>query len=166
MRLLDMGGDRTACICAVNPPAPTSSSNCQTSRGRREGDRRRKVDISPGREDFCDRKGFALGIDQGRHEGGMAHMHRLHTPGICLWSPGPKRPRWLIEWLDLIPVAILSALIFSDLFVTSSPPAGCLPSQVYGGHPHISFCPQDQITWRNGHCGNGALLAGNDFFLI
>ena len=47
-----------------------------------------------------------------------------------------------------------------------SPPAGRLPAQVYGGHPHISFCPQDQITWRNGHRGNGALLAGNDFFLI
>ncbi len=30
-------------------------------------------------------------------------------------------PRWLIEWLDLIPAAILSALIFPDLFVTGSP---------------------------------------------
>jgi len=25
-------------------------------------------------------------------------------------------PAWLIEWLDLIPVAILSALVFPDLF--------------------------------------------------
>ncbi|KUG17510.1 branched-chain amino acid transport protein azld [hydrocarbon metagenome] len=32
-----------------------------------------------------------------------------------------RLPRWFIEWLDLIPVAILSALIFSDLFVTGSP---------------------------------------------
>ena len=32
-----------------------------------------------------------------------------------------RLPRWVIEWLDLIPVAILSALIFSDLFVTGSP---------------------------------------------
>lgn len=28
-----------------------------------------------------------------------------------------KLPRWLIEWLDLIPAAILSALVFQDLFV-------------------------------------------------
>jgi branched-subunit amino acid transport protein len=32
-----------------------------------------------------------------------------------------KLPQWFIEWLDLIPVAILSALIFSDLFVTGNP---------------------------------------------
>jgi branched-subunit amino acid transport protein len=32
-----------------------------------------------------------------------------------------RLPQWLIEWLDLIPVAILSALIFSDLFVTGNP---------------------------------------------
>lgn len=32
-----------------------------------------------------------------------------------------RLPRWFIEWLDMIPVAILSALIFSDLFVTGSP---------------------------------------------
>jgi len=142
---------------------------------RREGDRRRKVDISPGREVFCDRikkplgrgKGFASGIDQGRHEGGMAHMHRLHTPGICLWSPGPKRPRWLIEWLDLIPVAILSALIFSDLFVTGPPrQLDVFQPKSMVAIPTFLFSPQDQITWRNGHRGNGALLAGNDFFLI
>ncbi|MFP5213615.1 MAG: AzlD domain-containing protein [Acidobacteriota bacterium] len=27
-------------------------------------------------------------------------------------------PLWFVEWLDLIPVAILSALIFPDLFTT------------------------------------------------
>lgn len=32
-----------------------------------------------------------------------------------------RLPRWFVEWLDLIPVAILSALIFSDLFVTGNP---------------------------------------------
>ncbi len=32
-----------------------------------------------------------------------------------------KLPQWFIEWLDMIPVAILSALIFSDLFVTGDP---------------------------------------------
>ncbi len=32
-----------------------------------------------------------------------------------------KLPLWFIEWLDLIPVAILSSLIFSDLFVTGDP---------------------------------------------
>ena len=32
-----------------------------------------------------------------------------------------KLPQWLVEWLDLIPVAILSALIFPDLFITGSP---------------------------------------------
>jgi len=32
-----------------------------------------------------------------------------------------KLPQWLVEWLDLIPVAILSALIFPDLFVAGSP---------------------------------------------
>lgn len=30
-------------------------------------------------------------------------------------------PRWLIEWLDMIPVAILSALAFSELFLSGSP---------------------------------------------
>jgi len=32
-----------------------------------------------------------------------------------------RLPRWFVEWLDLIPVAILSALIFFDLFVTGNP---------------------------------------------
>lgn len=32
-----------------------------------------------------------------------------------------KLPQWFVEWLDLIPVAILSALVFSDLFVAGSP---------------------------------------------
>ena len=32
-----------------------------------------------------------------------------------------KLPQWLVEWLDLIPVAILSALIFPDLLVAGSP---------------------------------------------
>jgi branched-subunit amino acid transport protein len=32
-----------------------------------------------------------------------------------------KLPQWFIEWLDLIPVAILSSLIFSDLFMTGNP---------------------------------------------
>ncbi len=32
-----------------------------------------------------------------------------------------RLPLWFIEWLDLIPVAILSSLIFSDLFVTGNP---------------------------------------------
>ena len=32
-----------------------------------------------------------------------------------------RLPRWLVEWLDLIPVAILSALIFPDLFTAGVP---------------------------------------------
>jgi len=32
-----------------------------------------------------------------------------------------KLPQWFVEWLELIPVAILSALIFPDLFVAGSP---------------------------------------------
>ncbi|OPY54949.1 MAG: Branched-chain amino acid transport protein (AzlD) [Methanosaeta sp. PtaU1.Bin112] len=30
-------------------------------------------------------------------------------------------PCWLIEWLDMIPVAILSALVFSELFLSGTP---------------------------------------------
>ncbi len=30
-------------------------------------------------------------------------------------------PRWLIEWLDMIPVAILSVLVFSEIFLSGSP---------------------------------------------
>jgi branched-subunit amino acid transport protein len=30
-------------------------------------------------------------------------------------------PEWLIEWLDLIPVAIFGALIFPDLFLAGEP---------------------------------------------
>jgi branched-subunit amino acid transport protein len=32
-----------------------------------------------------------------------------------------KLPQWFIEWLDMIPVAILSALIFPDLFMRGDP---------------------------------------------
>ena len=32
-----------------------------------------------------------------------------------------KLPQWFVDWLDLIPVAILSALVFSDLFVAGCP---------------------------------------------
>lgn len=30
-----------------------------------------------------------------------------------------KLPDWFVQWLDLIPVAILSALVFAELFVSS-----------------------------------------------
>lgn len=30
-------------------------------------------------------------------------------------------PRWFVEWLDMIPVAILSALVFSEIFLSGSP---------------------------------------------
>jgi branched chain amino acid efflux pump len=30
-------------------------------------------------------------------------------------------PEWFVEWLDLIPVAILSALIVPELFTTGTP---------------------------------------------
>jgi branched-subunit amino acid transport protein len=30
-------------------------------------------------------------------------------------------PRWLVEWLDLIPVAILSALVFPELLTHGAP---------------------------------------------
>jgi len=32
-----------------------------------------------------------------------------------------RLPVWFIEWLDLVPVAILSALIFPDLFTAEGP---------------------------------------------
>lgn len=32
-----------------------------------------------------------------------------------------RLPQWFVEWLDLIPVAILSALIFPELFVRGDP---------------------------------------------
>jgi len=32
-----------------------------------------------------------------------------------------KLPQWFVEWLELVPVAILSALIFSEIFVTGNP---------------------------------------------
>jgi len=32
-----------------------------------------------------------------------------------------QMPQWLVEWLDMIPVAILSALIFPDLFINNAP---------------------------------------------
>lgn len=32
-----------------------------------------------------------------------------------------RLPQWLVEWLDMIPVAILSALIFPDLFISHQP---------------------------------------------
>ncbi len=32
-----------------------------------------------------------------------------------------RLPQWFIEWLDLVPVAILSALVFPDLFISEAP---------------------------------------------
>jgi branched-subunit amino acid transport protein len=32
-----------------------------------------------------------------------------------------RLPQWLIEWLDMVPVAILGALIFPDLFTSQQP---------------------------------------------
>ena len=32
-----------------------------------------------------------------------------------------RLPEWFVEWLDLIPVAILSALIVPELFTTGTP---------------------------------------------
>jgi branched-subunit amino acid transport protein len=32
-----------------------------------------------------------------------------------------RMPQWLIEWLDMVPVAILSALVFPDLFTSHQP---------------------------------------------
>jgi branched-subunit amino acid transport protein len=30
-------------------------------------------------------------------------------------------PRWLVDWLDLIPVAILSALVFPEIWTSGTP---------------------------------------------
>ncbi|MCU0588322.1 MAG: AzlD domain-containing protein [Syntrophobacteraceae bacterium] len=30
-------------------------------------------------------------------------------------------PRWLVEWLDLVPVAILSALVFPEIWTSGTP---------------------------------------------
>jgi branched-subunit amino acid transport protein len=30
-------------------------------------------------------------------------------------------PRWFIDWLDMIPVSILSALVFSEIFLSGCP---------------------------------------------
>ncbi|OPX77371.1 MAG: Branched-chain amino acid transport protein (AzlD) [Methanosaeta sp. PtaB.Bin039] len=40
-------------------------------------------------------------------------------PLFCLSQR--KMPHWLVEWLDLIPVAIIGSLIFSDLFLMGDP---------------------------------------------
>jgi branched-subunit amino acid transport protein len=32
-----------------------------------------------------------------------------------------RLPQWFVEWLDLIPVAILSALVFGELFLAAEP---------------------------------------------
>lgn len=37
-----------------------------------------------------------------------------------------RLPQWLIEWLDLIPVSILSALLAPELVTTGSPRQLCL----------------------------------------
>jgi len=38
-----------------------------------------------------------------------------------LFLSSRKLPDWFIEWLDMIPVAILSALVFSEIFLSGSP---------------------------------------------
>jgi branched-subunit amino acid transport protein len=39
---------------------------------------------------------------------------------LFLFSKKPM-PRWLVEWLDLIPVSILSALVFPELVTRGTP---------------------------------------------
>jgi branched-subunit amino acid transport protein len=50
-------------------------------------------------------------------------------------------PQWFSEWLDLIPVAILSALVFP-------------------------FCPENQIFRRNGCCRYAAFLDSREITIV
>jgi branched-subunit amino acid transport protein len=65
-------------------------------------------------------------------------------------------PQWFSEWLDLIPVAILSALVFPELVTGGNP----------RGSSHLSFCPKNQIFRRDGCCRYAAFLDGREITIV
>lgn len=54
--------------------------------------------------------------------GGMALVTYIPRWLPLFFLSQQRLPQWFVEWLDLIPVAILSALIFPDLFVRGGDP--------------------------------------------
>lgn len=74
------------------------------------------------------------------------------------WAPlfllsRTRLPRWLVEWLDLIPVAILSALIFPELFTAGSP----RHIELFQ-HRSIVAVPTFLFAWKTGSLGGTVLL--------
>lgn len=52
---------------------------------------------------------------------GMGLVTYLPRWAPLLFLPERRLPDWLVEWLDLIPAAILSALVFPALVVSGEP---------------------------------------------
>lgn len=65
-----------------------------------------------------------------------------------------RLPRWLIEWLDFIPVAILSALIVPEL-VTAGMPRHFDPFQIKA----LIALPTFAFAWKTRSLG-GTVLVG------
>ncbi len=61
------------------------------------------------------------------------------------WVPlfylsGRELPRWFTDWLDLIPVAVLSALVAPELVLTGRPPqVDLLQPKLWVGFPTFFF---------------------------
>jgi branched-subunit amino acid transport protein len=70
-------------------------------------------------------------------------------------------PEWFIQWLELIPAAILSALLLPAL-ISRRQSASCRPdaARVVGGPAHIRLRLVETLVGRNRRRGDAAVLAG------
>ncbi len=70
-------------------------------------------------------------------------------------------PQWLIDWLDLIPAAILSALLVPELVtVGTPPPLDPVAAGALGGLADLCFCAENEIPGRYRCRRDGAVLGG------
>jgi branched-subunit amino acid transport protein len=75
-------------------------------------------------------------------------------------------PQWLIDWLDLIPVAILSALLAPILLADTAARAFQLGKlELLVAVPTLLFALKTRSLGRNGSCKHAALLAGRNGLL-
>jgi branched-subunit amino acid transport protein len=89
--------------------------------------------------------------------GGMGLATYLPRALPLLYLAHKKMPQWLIDWLSLIPVAILSALIAPSLLADAA-----TRSFAFGKLELLVAFFEDEKPWRNGAGGNVALLVRRD----
>ena len=72
-----------------------------------------------------------------------------------------RLPDWLLDGLDLIPAAVLSALVLPAIVTTGETRSfSLLQPELLVAIPTFLFALKTKIPGRNRYCGHGALLAG------